>query len=203
VPPDDDSALSRSALPVAARLSNAVQAYRNGGSFDVVLAELRRITKEATAEDLIAAVEPFRDIPEVAGPVYERVVEQRPDDARALVILANSYWLTGRGPDAVQALAERALTADPEHRGAWHLWAIVAPSVRERVTRWQHVARRFASDDLARAALADNAASLASTEDDPVALQLAIDTFTDLLTRAQNTQQRIAIERALKALRGA
>ena len=54
---------------------------------------------------------------------------------------------------------------------------------------------------LARAALADNAASLASTEDDPVALRLAIDTYTDLLSRAHTSEQRTALENALRSLR--
>ena len=48
------------------------------------------------------------------GPLYERIVAARPDDARALVILANSYWLTGRGAEATGELAARALAADPD-----------------------------------------------------------------------------------------
>jgi hypothetical protein len=72
--------------------------------------------------------------------------------------------------------------------------------LRERVSRWEQVSKRFPNDDLARAALADNAASLASTDDDPAALQLAIATFRDLLTRAQPGAQRNAIENALASL---
>jgi len=68
------------------------------------------------------------------------------------------------------------------------------------VTRWQQVAQRFAQDDLARAALADNAASLASGEDDPVALKLAVDTYKELLSRSTNTQQRLALQSAIDAL---
>lgn len=151
---------------------------------------------------LAAAVEPFRDIPEVAGPVYESIVAAEPENARALVILANAYWLAGRGPDVVGALASRAIAADATNRGAWHLWALTAEALRERVTRWQQVAARFPTDDLARAALADNAASLASTEDDPVALGLAIATFEDLLSRTKNPQQIAAIEGALSSLKG-
>jgi hypothetical protein len=146
-------------------------------------------------------VEPFRDIPEVAGPIYETIVAKRPDDARAMVILANAYWLSGRGPDVVGALASRAIAADAGNRGAWHLWALTAEKPRERMNRWEQVAKRFTEDDLAKAALADNAASVAGSDDDPVAKQLAIDTFTDLLTRAKTVQQRAALGNALSALK--
>ena len=167
-----------------------------------LLARLRSVVQkhEQSPEALAAGVEPYRDIPEVAGPVYESIVAARPNDARALVILANAYWLAGRGPDVVGGLASRAIAADPANRGAWHLWALTAEVLRERVSRWEQVSKRFPADELAKAALADNAASLASTEDDPVALQLAIATFKDLLTRAQPGAQRNAIEAALGAL---
>jgi len=69
------------------------------------------------------------------------------------------------------------------------------------MNRWEQVAKRFTEDDLAKAALADNAASVAGSDDDPVAKQLAIDTFTDLLTRAKTVQQRAALGNALSALK--
>lgn len=184
----------------AAAIADAVAEYRTNADVPKLLSRLRAVTQSATAAELAAAVEPFRDVPEVAGPVYEVIVAQRPDDARALVILANAYWLAGRGPDVVGALASRAIAADATNRGAWHLWAITAEALRERVTRWQQVAQRFEQDDLARAALADNAASLASGEDDPVALRLAVDTYKDLLSRATSTPQRLALENAIAAL---
>src|SRR5256885_1230532 len=146
----------------AAAIAEAVAEYRTGGDVPKLLSRLRAITQSATPADLAAGGEPYRDIPEVAGPVYAVIVAQQPDDARALVILANAYWLAGRGPDVVGALASRAIAADATNRGAWHLWAITTEALRERVTRWQQVVQRFAHDDLARAALADNAASLAS-----------------------------------------
>jgi hypothetical protein len=184
----------------AAAIAGAVAEYRTGGDVPKLLSRLRTVTQSAPAAELAAAVEPFREIPEVAGPVYEVIVAQRPDDARALVILANAYWLAGRGPDVVGALASRAIAADATNRGAWHLWAITAEALRERVTRWQQVVRRFAQDDLARAALADNAASLASGEDDPVALKLAVDTYRALLARSTSTPQRLALGSAIAAL---
>ena len=113
----------------------------------------------------------------MAGPLYERIVAARPNDARALVILANSYWLTGRGAEATGELAARALAADPGNRGAWHLWAITEGVPRERMMRWKQVVERFPEDDLARASLADNATSLASGERDREALQLAIRSY--------------------------
>ncbi len=184
-------------------IATIVTDYKADGDVPRLFSRLRAVVQSegVTAAALMSAVEPYRDIPEVAGPVYEAVVSQQPDNARALVILANAYWLAGRGPDVVGALAARALAADPANRGAWHLWALTAEVLRERVTRWQQVTTRFPADDLARAALADNAASLASTDDDPVALKLAIDTYQVLLARAQTDEQRKAVSAALGALR--
>jgi hypothetical protein len=119
-----------------------------------------------------------------------------------MVVLANAYWLTGRGPEVVGELASRALAADPGNRGAWHLWALTEPRVRERVARWRQVAERFPTDQLARAALADNAASLAGAEHDPLALDLAVATYEGLLGEATEPAQRSALEAAIETLRG-
>ena len=137
----------------------------------------------------------------IAGPIYEKIVAQRPDDARALVILANAYWLSGRGPDAVGELASRAISADPANRGAWHLWALSESDPRARTERWQQVSERFPEDDLAKASFADNAAALAGAESDPVALKLAIAAYEDLLARASHPDQKNALEGALMTLR--
>ncbi|HVT40476.1 MAG TPA: hypothetical protein VHE78_15645, partial [Gemmatimonadaceae bacterium] len=67
--------------------------------------------------------------------------------------------------------------------------------------RWQQVSLRFPADELARASLADNAASLAGAENDPVALKLAIATYEALLTTATEAAQIAALERALQTLR--
>ena len=133
---------------------------------------------------------------------WERLVAESPNNARTLVGLANAYWLEGRGPDIVGTLATRALTVDPNNRGAWHLWALAEPSPRERVTRWQQVSTRFPQDDLARVALADNAASLAGAEHDEPALRLAIVTYEQLLQTAQRPDQRRALEQAITTLKG-
>ena len=167
----------------AARLADAVADYRTNPDVPKLLSRLRAVSADADPDTLAAAVEPFRDIPEVAGPIYETIVAKRP------------------GPDVVGALASRAIAADAGNRGAWHLWALTAEKPRERMNRWEQVAKRFTEDDLAKAALADNAASVAGSDDDPVAKQLAIDTFTDLLGRAKTVQQRSALENALSALR--
>ena len=124
-----------------------------------------------------SAVEPWREMPEVAGPIYERVVAEQPTNARALVILANAYWLSGRGPEVVGALADRAIAADPKNRGAWHMWALTEGNQRDRTIRWLQVTERFPEDQLAKAALADNASSLASAEQDKEAMALAIQTY--------------------------
>ena len=83
-------------------------------------AAARRAGSTATPDALIAAAEPYRDEPEVIAPVYEAMVAAQPDNARAMVILANAYWLQGRGPQVVGELATKAIAADPANRGAWH-----------------------------------------------------------------------------------
>ena len=135
-------------------------------------------------------------------PDLERTVAERPDDAKAIVALANHYWLIGAGPEAVGDLASRAIAADPENRAAWHLWALAESNPRERVSRWQQVSQRFPEDDLAKANLADNAASLAGAEHDYDAVDLAIVTYEALLATAQQADQRAALEKAILTLRG-
>ena len=185
-----------------AEVAAAVDEYQVNGNPIPLRARLKDIAGSAMPDALIAAVEPYRELPDVAIPVYEQVVADQPGNARALVILANAYWLTGRGPDVVGDLASRAIAADATNRGAWHLWALSESDPRQRVARWQQVIVRFPSDDLARAALADNAASLAGAEHDMEALDLAIETYEQLLSTAQSDSQRNALEGALTALRG-
>jgi hypothetical protein len=181
-------------------IADAVSAYREHANMSVLHEQLTAVVGDADA--LAAAAETYRDIPEVVGPIYERIVAEQPDNARALVVLASAYWMHGRGPDVVGALASRALTADPQNRGAWHLWALTESNPRSRVTRWEQVSRRFPDDDLALANLADNAASLAGAEQDPVALGLALETYTTLRSRARTDEQRAALDGAIKTLSG-
>ncbi len=135
-------------------------------------------------------------------PALERAVAENPEDPRALVALANHYWLMGSGPEPVSELASRAIAADPDNRAGWHLWALAESDPRQRVMRWQQVSSRFPGDDLARANLADNAASLAGAEQDHDALELAIATYEQLLTTATHKEQRDALDAALRSLRG-
>jgi len=135
-------------------------------------------------------------------PELERAVAENPNDSRALVALANQYWLSGSGPEPVSDLASRAIAADPDNRAAWHLWALAESDPRQRVTRWQQVSARFPTDDLARANMADNAASLAGAEHDYDALDLAITTYEQLLETATHPDQRNALDTALTTLRG-
>lgn len=193
--------MTSSSLDLGAELRAAVTDYQERGNVVALLERIDQLSADATPDALIVAVEPFRDIPEVAGPVYERIVAAQPENARALVILANAYWLGGRGPDAVEELASRAIAADPANRGAWHLWALAESDPRQRVVRWQQVTRRFPDDDLAHANLADNAASLAGAENDTDALVLAIHTYERLLERAERPDVRDALEHALLTLR--
>ena len=191
-----------SPIPPAEALAEAVAEYRSSGDAERMLERLGTIAATADVDALIAATEPYREIPEVAGPLYERIVAQRPNDARALVVLASAYWIHGRGPEVVGALASRAIACDPANRAAWHLWALTESTPRDRVQRWEQVVARFPDDQLAAANLADNAASVAGTEHDPLALSLAIETYQRLLERAVDAAQRAALERALETLRG-
>ena len=136
----------------------------------------------------------------VAG--LERAVDENPNDSKALVALANAYWLSGRGPEAVGDLASRAIAADPENRAGWHLWALSESDPRQRLSRWQQVSERFPKDDLARANVADNAAAVAGAEHDYDALDLAIVTYEQLLSTATEKDQRDALDSALRSLKG-
>ncbi|MDE3052929.1 MAG: hypothetical protein KGN74_07760 [Gemmatimonadota bacterium] len=189
-------------MDAAAALRAAVQEYERTDNVGVLFDRVRAVAAAVAPAGLKEACAPFRDLPEVIIPAYERIVAQVPDDAQALVVLANAYWLTGRGPDVVGDLASRAIAADADNRGAWHLWALAESDIRERVGRWQEVATRFPEDQLARAAMADNATSLASAEHDPLALDLAIRTYEGLLAESTAGAQRSALESTLKTLRG-
>lgn len=182
-------------------LADAVEAYRRDDDLGRLVDRVRGIADEITTEALEAAVAEYRDLPEVIIPAYESIVARRVNDAQSMVVLANAYWLTGRGPDVVGRLAGRAIEADSANRGAWHLWALAESDVRSRLERWQRVAERFPADQLARAALADNAVSLASAEHDPIALDLAIATYEELLSESADLAQRAALESTLATLR--
>jgi hypothetical protein len=188
--------------PLAEQLRAAVARYEKDDNLGALFDTIRALVRDADTDEIIAAAAEYGDRAEVVIPVYEHVSSVRPSDARALVVLANAYWLTGRGPEIVGALAERAREADPQNRGAWHLWALAQPSVRGRVERWQQVAERFPDDLLARAALADNAASLAGAEHDPLALDLAVRTYEGLWQESPTPTQRRALEQTLETLRG-
>jgi thioredoxin-like negative regulator of GroEL len=132
----------------------------------------------------------------------EQAVARSPEDAHAIIALANAYWLSGRGPEAVGELASRAIAADPDNRAGWHLWALSESNPRDRVTRWQQVSARFPGDDLARVNIADNAAALAGAEHDYDALDLAIATYEQLRQTAPGPDQRLALEEAIAKLKG-
>jgi hypothetical protein len=189
-------------MDVGTAVSGAVQEYRRDGDIDALLERMKELSSAADPDVLIAATASFHDLPEVVIPAYERVVAARPQDAQAMVVLANAYWLTGRGADVVGALASRAIAADAGNRGAWHLWSLSEANPRARVERWQQVAERFPADQLARAALADNAASLAGAEHDPMALDLAVKTYEGLWAEASRDEERRALEESIAKLKG-
>ncbi|MEP6990519.1 MAG: hypothetical protein ABJA80_06265 [bacterium] len=194
--------MTSSSPDVATAVADAVHEYRQTGDIATLLDRMKVLSGAADPETLVVAAAAFHDLPEVVIPVYERVVAARPRDAQAMVVLANAYWLTGRGADVVGALSERAIAADAANRGAWHLWSLSESNPRARVERWQQVAERFPADQLARAALADNAASLAGAEHDPLALDLAVRTYEGLWAEASRDEERLALEETIAKLKG-
>jgi tetratricopeptide (TPR) repeat protein len=200
--PPPSSAPAPSGSDLKAELARLTAEYSATASIAALRGRLDALIANATPDALMAAAEPHRDEPEIIAPIYEAVVEAQPDNARALVILANAYWLQGRGPQVVGELATKAIAADPANRGAWHLWALSESDPRSRVRRWQQVSERFPGDDLALAAVADNAASVAGAEHDYGMLDVAIETYERLLQRTTEPSQREAVSTALIALRG-
>jgi hypothetical protein len=183
------------------QITKALAQYERDDNLGTLLDSIRALSARSDIDALIEAADPFRDRVEVVIPVYENVIARRPTDARSLVALANAYWLSGRGPEIVGELAERARAADPTNRAAWHLWALAESKIRDRVERWTQVVERFPEDQLARAALGDNAAGLAGAEHDPIALDLAIRTYEALWQEAPTPTQRRALEQTLEKLR--
>jgi hypothetical protein len=194
--------ISSSPADVGAALAAAVHEYRQHGDVGALLDRVKALVRDAPAEALAPAAAPYMDLPEVVIPVYERIVEARPSEAQPMVVLANVYWLTGRGADVVGELAERAKGVDPANRGAWHLWALAQSDPRARMERWREVSERFPADQLARAALADNAASVAGAEHDPRALDLAVLTYEGLWAEASRDEERRALEETIAKLKG-
>jgi tetratricopeptide (TPR) repeat protein len=188
-------------LDLPAALADAISAYEGSGNIGALMERLHQLRSGAMPDALVTAAEPWLHMPEVAGPLYEQVVEHQPTNARALVILANAYWLSGRGPELVGDLANRALAVDPLNRAAWHLWALTEGNQRDRTVRWLQVTQRFPDDLLAKAALADNAASLAAAEHDKEALAMAIGAYEELWANSPTAEQRAALETALTTLR--
>lgn len=187
---------------LASRVASIVARHTTLADRHAMHEELHGLAQTAMPDALVAAAEPWRNEPDVVAPLYEVIVDAQPSNARAIVILANAYWLQGRGPQVVGELATRAMSVDPANRGAWHLWALSEPDPRSRVHRWQQVAERFPEDHLALAAVADNAASVAGAERDYDMLDLSIATYELLLSRSTEPSQREAVTAALGVLKG-
>jgi hypothetical protein len=196
------SPVSPAATTLGNEIANLVDEFRRRPNPAELEDRLTALAEAATPDAIVAAAEPFRDEPDVMAPLYQRVVRDQPENARALILLANAYWLQGRGPEVVGDLANRAIIADPANRAGWHLWALSESDPRQRVTRWQQVSKRFPEDHLAHVNVADNAAAVAGAERDYEMLDLAVATYEQLLAQAEVPAQRIALETALNALRG-
>jgi hypothetical protein len=199
-PAPNPSSSARQPTP-AARIARLVDEYHQHDNVGLLFDGIRTLARETEPADLIEATKAFRDLPEVVIPAFEFITERRPDDAQSLVVLANAYWLTGRGPEAVGRLARRAMELDADNRGAWHLYALSESDPRARMERWREVTIRFPADHLARAALADNATSVAGAEHDPAALELALETYESLLRESTNAAQRKALRETIDTLK--
>src|ERR1700750_648337 len=105
-------------------LAQIVEEYRVRSNLGTRIDRVRVLASRSEPEELARAAGPYTNMPEVIIPAYEHIVAARPRDAQAMVVLANAYWLTGRGAEVVGALALRAKEADDRNRGAWHLWAL-------------------------------------------------------------------------------
>lgn len=186
---------------LTATIASAAADYESNADVALLHQRLDAIAQGASVEALVQAAAPFRDRPDVIAPLYERVVSAEPANAQAKVVLANAYWLQGRGPDAVGRLASEAIAVDPGNRGAWHLWALSEPDPRQRTQRWEQVTQRFPADLVALAAMADNAASVAGAEHDYAMLDEAIISYERLLERSTEPAQRDAVNAALRILR--
>src|SRR5215831_2234607 len=104
-------------------LAQIVDEYRVSGNIGTLFDQVRALASKVDPDDLAQAAQPYQNLPEVVIPAYEHIVAMQPQNAQAMVLLANAYWLTGRGADVVGSLAARAKEADSSNRGAWHLWA--------------------------------------------------------------------------------
>jgi hypothetical protein len=186
---------------VGAALDAAVHEYRQRGDVGALLDRVKAVVREAPTEALGPAAAPYMDLPEVVIPVYERIVELSPTEAQPMVVLANAYWLSGRGAEVVGQLAERAKSVDD---------GTAAPGTCGRSPSPTRAANgAMACGDAAlpgrparAAALADNAASVAGAEHDPLALDLAVQTFESLWAEASRDEERRALEETIAKLKG-
>ena len=95
---------------IRAALGAIVQEYHQRGDVPRLLEQVATLAQAAPSDQLLIAVEPFRDMHEVAGPIYEVIAEREPNNAKVLVALANAYWLSvalnarHTGADNVQLL---------------------------------------------------------------------------------------------------
>ena len=132
-----------------------------------------RPTRSSTAS------QPFRDMPEVVIPALRANRRStRPTDAQAMVILANAYWLTGRGPDAVEQLAVRAQGDRPDQpRRLASLGAHAGRPAQTRrpLARGHEAISRPTNSRAPRSPTTPRASR--TTKHDPVALKLAIATY--------------------------
>ena len=70
--------MSQQSLDPAAELSAAVSTYTDTNDYGALLERLLAIAEVTEPDALAAAAEPYLGIPEVAGPLYERIVAATP-----------------------------------------------------------------------------------------------------------------------------
>ena len=183
-------------------LSSFVESYQQSGDVGLLFDQLKALAKRTAPDALKQAAQPFRDLPEVVIPLYERIVADSPNDAQAMVVLANSYWLTGRGPDAVEQLASRAKAIDRAESRRLAPLGAGRSRICESASIVGSKSRSAFRATNSRAPRSPTTPRVwRTTKQDPVALKLAIATYEGLLAETKQTAQRLALEETLKKLR--
>src|SRR4051812_43251209 len=91
--------------PLTHLVADLVETYQRDADLGALMDGVASLAKRFPVPALKLAVTPYESLPEVVIPVYETIVSRADADARSMVVLANAYWLTGRGTDAVERLA--------------------------------------------------------------------------------------------------
>src|SRR5689334_11750731 len=82
-------------------LAQVVEEYRRTANIGTLVDRVRALASRTDPEKLARVARAYVNMPEVVIPAFEHIVAKCPGDAQAMVVLANAYWLTGRGTEVV------------------------------------------------------------------------------------------------------